>query len=207
MCCFCFLYTIQRHNSPTLQKAEPHQGRIKNSLMKQDPNEQRVAVGKKSIKVNGFSTREQLCVFVVGWCLPQYSVQFIRVSICICTCVSIWFYKLSSVISNYKVCPDKVLAAHVCVQYTWRWNYFLFTASAQQPSTSNPPRAWPEGGERMEDRTHTPVGLWLFLDKRPLAVLECRHVTVTNPQHMHANKHHTSTNSAWMHAHWLAHAC
>lgn len=34
--------------------------------MKRDPNELRVVVKNKSIKVGGFSAWEQLCVFVVG---------------------------------------------------------------------------------------------------------------------------------------------
>ena len=52
--------------------------------MKQDLNELRAAMEKKSIKVDGFSTREQLCVFValsacVRFCIYECLVFLILI--------------------------------------------------------------------------------------------------------------------------------
>lgn len=205
-----FLYTTQRHNSPTLQKTELHQGRIKNSLMKQDPNELRVAAEEKSIKVYGFSTREQLCVFVVGGCLPLLlGVDFFLFFIFVCVCV--YFVTLLSFFSTQKFSSP---CSNVCLHLTDLCVYtgvctlvkhFLeaCTAFARQPSASNPSGPGQRGledGRRNSLTDFNSFGIFLlFLEKRPLAVLECKHVPVTNPYYLHAN-------SALVHAHKLGHA-
>lgn len=145
--------------------------------MKQEPNELRVAVEEKSIKVDGFSTGEQLRVFVVGWCLPQYLLLFVCVSFCIHVSVSMLFPPSCFGDSGAIQTPQKRKTVNIytswtrvltCTYTTW-WNNLLSHARPLH-NTSNPSRpVW--RGATMVDRTHShapaPVGLWLFLDKRP----------------------------------------
>lgn len=118
--------------------------------MKQDPNELRVAVEYKSIKVGGFSTREQLCVFVVGCYLSNF-LQFVCISFCICTSVcliSIKAYQRQQCLYMVGLIWSCVL---ICVCYM-QVKQFL---EPHPPSSSTPPPTPPEGREDGRQNTYS----------------------------------------------------
>lgn len=126
--------------------------------MKQDPNELRVVVENKSIKVGGFSSWEQLCVFVVGWCYT--SEIFYR----FCMCLFIYknlseSYSQKNVPSNNSRVhrqPHVVLCAYV---YFSRWNNFSWTVSSIRADLHLQP-LWARLEGRGSRTRHTHTLLW-----------------------------------------------